>query len=360
MHLRKRANGHWQAMVKHRGKQYTVTRRTRREALAAGNTLEADLLGVSGDVWRSPTVVAICRERLRTGGYSPTLAAEYRRAVDRIPDDLARLAIEAVRVSDVEAAYAKLTADGVGVYGIRRVHELLRASFAEAARLGVLKTSPMVNVRPPKKPDRDVHPPTPDQVRRILAAAHGPAHVALLLASQTGLRRGEIVALRWDAVDLKNARLSIVRSLAYTPTAGVHERQTKTGRKGQRTVSLAADVAAVLRAWKVEQHEAALANMLDRPKWVITDVAGAHPWRPDRLTHEFDAARRRAGVTGVRLHDLRHYVATQLLAAGVPPSRVAAMLGHTSTTTTESVYRHWIPGEDADLADQIGRITRGG
>jgi len=64
-------------------------------------------------------------------------------------------------------------------------------------------------------------------------------------------------------------------------------------------------------------------------------------------------------VRGVRLHDLRHYVATQLLSAGVRPSRVAAMLGHTSTATTESVYRHWIPGEDADLAAMMSTITVG-
>ena len=360
MYVRKLDSGNWQAVVKHLGARRSVTRPTRRGAKEAGARLELVLAGQSGAIWQRPTVAEACEERLRTAAWSPTLAAQYRIAVARIPTRLANTHLEQVNVVNVEHAYNELLAAGVGAYGVRRIHELLRSTLAEAVRVGALTSSPMPAVRAPVKPPRQIRPPTPEQVRTILSALTGPARVAVVVAAHTGLRRGEVVALRWGDIDLAAGRISVTRSHAYTPTAGVHERPTKTGQKGQRVVSISADIVAMLRSWKVEQCESAIANMLGTPTWVVSDLAGSRPWRPDRLTHTFADTTRTLGLPGIRLHDLRHYVATQLLSAGIPVDRVAAMLGHTTTTTTEQTYRHWIPGEDADLADLLNHITQTG
>ena len=153
--------------------------------------------------------------------------------------------------------------------------------------------------------------------------------------------------------------VAIRRSHAYAPSVGVHERPTKTGRRGHRTVSLSPQATAALRAWRTAQLEAALAGELPHPVWVVSADGGATPVRPDQLSRLFINAREDAGVEGVRLHDLRHYVGTRLLSAGVPVQRVAGLLGHTSISTTMNVYRHWIPGEHQDLADLMGQITDG-
>lgn len=84
--------------------------------------------------------------------------------------------------------------------------------------------------------------------------------------------------------------------------------------------------------------------------------AGTEPVKPKHLTRTFGRIRNAAGVTGVRLHDLRHFNATQLLANAVPPDIVAYRLGHASIKTTIDTYRSWIPGTDHGAADTIAAI----
>lgn len=80
------------------------------------------------------------------------------------------------------------------------------------------------------------------------------------------------------------------------------------------------------------------------------------PWRPDGVTARFVKLREREGLPGVRLHDLRHFVATRMLAAGVPVTTVAGRLGHANTSTTLNVYAHFVESSDRDAADALGRL----
>jgi integrase len=212
----------------------------------------------------------------------------------------------------------------------------------------------MSSVRPPAIPDSDVRPPSPAHAAAVIGAATRTVErLALHLAASTGARRGELVALQW--ADLDGDSLAIRRSLAYTKASGVHERPTKTGRRGQRVVTVDAMTVRMLSTWRAEQAERALANGIT-PVWVLSDDAGLSPWRPDRLTHVHGRAAEAAGVTGHRLHDLRHFHATQLLAAGVAPWIVAHRLGHANVNTTLRLYAHWIPGTDQAAADIIGSV----
>lgn len=90
---------------------------------------------------------------------------------------------------------------------------------------------------------------------------------------------------------------------------------------------------------------------------LFTDTAdGSRPWRPDSATQAFTRLRDRAGLRGVRLHDLRHAVATRLIRAGVDVRTVAGRLGHASAATTLRVYSHFVPAADREAADLLGRM----
>jgi integrase len=85
-------------------------------------------------------------------------------------------------------------------------------------------------------------------------------------------------------------------------------------------------------------------------------IDGSSPWHPDSTSRAFRNICKQAGVTGIRLHDLRHYVATRLLAAGVDVRTVAGRLGHRNPSTTLNVYSHFVPETDQEAAETLGRI----
>ena len=173
--------------------------------------------------------------------------------------------------------------------------------------------------------------------------------MCLRLAAATGARRGEVVAIRW--VDLKGSRLTIRRSLVESE-GQLFERRTKTGSKGHRTIAVDAETMRAIDALRVRQRAIAKEHELPEPVYVFSFDAGVTPWRPDYVSLAYGRLSRRE----YRLHDLRHYHATQLLAAGVPVTTVSKRLGHTSTAVTLNTYGHWLPEQDRDAADIIGRL----
>jgi integrase len=177
-------------------------------------------------------------------------------------------------------------------------------------------------------------------VRRILEAAEDPLHIALLLAASTGMRRGEVLGLRWTAIDgtKVHVNLSLQRvrgSLVFVPP--------KTDRS-RRTISLPPVTVDALKRWRKVQSERRLLlgeawNDLD----VVVDRGDGRPLDPAELSHGFARLCARTGLQGMRLHDLRHAFATQLLVAGVHPKVVSDALGHASTAFTMDVYSHVLP-----------------
>jgi len=159
----------------------------------------------------------------------------------------------------------------------------------------------------------------------------------------TGLRRGELLGLRWADVDLDGKRLTITRAL-IAPRYEMQFSEPKT-EAGRRTVALDDVTVAALRAHKRRQAEERLAC---GPGWgehpladdliVRDEVGGPHP--PMIFTQRFQKASRDAGVPQIRFHDLRHGCVTMLMEAGVPLPAIAQRVGHSSIATTGDIYSH--------------------
>jgi len=294
-------------------------------------------------------------------GLSPSTRADYRSAIRRhLPAPFMSTKLWRVRTHDLDQLYTSLTAADVGDDRIRRVHTILRCAFAQAVRWQWIARNPAIDASPPSPGRRAITPPAPDELRRLLAAADaaGDFGVYLRLSAHLGARRGEVCALRWGDVDLDRGEVTIRRALVDGGRGvGVVVKGTKTDR--ERTLALDRRVVALLRAHQLVCAERALAvgvRLGPDSHLFSADAGGVVPRRPDAMTHEFATVRSAAGVEGVRLHDLRHFMITQLLAAGTDLRTVAGRAGHRRTSTTLDLYSAFLPASDRAAAERMGEL----
>jgi len=259
-----------------------------------------------------------------------------------------------VTTADLDRFYRSLLEPGGpgGPYApatIRRIHGIVRSALTQGVRWGWLALNPALDASPPRVRARVLSPPSPDELVRLLqfAEATDPDLAAFIwLASSTGARRGELVAMRRSDVDLESATVTVERGIVIA-NREVIEQGTKTHQV--RHVALDSSTIEVLRSHFGRQDERASAcgTSISRSAFVFShDVECAAPWRPDSTSRAFRQLCHEVGISGIRLHDLRHYVATRLLAAGIDVRTVAERLGHRNASTTLNVYAHFVPGMD--------------
>ena len=175
----------------------------------------------------------------------------------------------------------------------------------------------------------------------------------------TRVKGCDIHYLRWGDVDLGAATVRIERSVSATKSEGVTIRPTKTGRV--RLVSLttrAVDALFSQRA-RAEQTARVRGRQLELGDQIFTnDPDARRPWRPELVTRRWERLRATSGPSHMRIHDLRHFVATELLTAGIDVRTVANRLGHARTSTTLDIYWAWVPARDRDAAHHIEAILR--
>jgi integrase len=173
----------------------------------------------------------------------------------------------------------------------------------------------------------------------------------------TGARRGEVCGLRWSDVDDDMASTVTIRRSVASVAGGTVVKETKTRAARRIAVDPETMEALAQRRNRAEELAEACRMPFKSDGFVFTsDPDGSRPLHPDTITGGFQRLRQRAGLDGVRLHDLRHLHATQLLAAGVPVRTVSGRLGHANAATTLNVYGHFLEASDRQAADVIGGL----
>lgn len=236
---------------------------------------------------------------------------------------------------------------------------VLRKAMDDAVIDRIVEVNPVVGTKRPKtvKPHHTVW--SSAELRRFLTATEGKPFSALwVLAAGTGMRRGELLALRWSQVDLEagvvvveRSVTSINRELHYVTTKN-HER---------REVPIDSRTTAQLRAWRKRQTAERLAwgaAYKDSEGLVFTWENGA-PVSGDYVTKQFVRAQRLADVPRITLHEVRHTHASILLREGVPVHVVSARLGHKDASVTLNVYAHHIPEDSTRVLDVFSRAVWG-
>ena len=196
-------------------------------------------------------------------------------------------------------------------------------------------------------------------VNRLLTSAEGSRYRdVFLIALYTGLRRSEVLGLRWDNVDLEHRRLYIVAGLHSLTGQGQVLLPTKTTRS-RRPVPFTDEVADVLRQVRGTQimQKAELGPAWQDNGFVFTRPGG-RPLDPAKVTNGFAEVMKRAGLPGVRLHDLRHTHASLMLQAGVHAKVVSERLGHASVGITLDTYSHVLPGVQEEAAERFSELLR--
>jgi integrase len=167
------------------------------------------------------------------------------------------------------------------------------------------------------------------------------------LAAATGMRRSELLGLRWDDIDLAAGTIAVNRGLVAVAYE-LHESRGKT-RNSRRPINLGPTTVAVLRAWRAWQEAELAAVGAPESAWVFAQPDG-RPVHPHAISQAFERIATRAGVSVIRLHDVRHTHATLLIKAAVPAKVVSERLGHATAAFTIETYQHVMPGMQADAA----------
>jgi integrase len=203
---------------------------------------------------------------------------------------------------------------------------------------------------------------TPEQVQTLLCAVQGDRlHALYVLAVSTGMRQGELLALRWRDVDLAGSALAVRATLQRTKEEGYVLRTPKT-KQSQRRITLGAVASAALRTHRARQAEERLAvgSEWDASLDLVFPNTLGRPMDATNLLHyHFYPLLKRAGLPRTRFHDLRHTAATLLLGRGVNPKIVSEMLGHASISITLDVYSHVLPDMQAHAAREMDAVLNG-
>ncbi|MFJ3924154.1 tyrosine-type recombinase/integrase [Streptomyces sp. NPDC090022] len=221
------------------------------------------------------------------------------------------------------------------------IHSVLKSALEHAVREEEIPRNVARNVRTGTPRPRRFEPLTADEARQLLTTAQGHRlHALFELALHTGLRKGELLGLRWEDLDLGAGTAAIRRTLQRTTAGGLTTLPTKT-RASERRIALPARCLQSLKLHhEQQQRERAAAGIAwQRSGHVFTTVQGG-PIDPTNLTRAFTTLLRKAGLRRIRFHDLRHSAATLLLEQGVELVVIKELLGHAHIGVTATVYAH--------------------
>jgi integrase len=267
---------------------------------------------------------------------------------------------------DISQAYARALQsgrrDGQGGLSPRTVHHMHRvlySALSQAERWKLIGRNPAALLEKRDRPKIDrkavttIDAPTAAQV--IDAARERRIFIPLVLATLCGLRRGEITALRWKAVDLDRGQMAVVASTEQLDSGPIREKEAKSGKA--RTIALPQMAVEELRRWRVAQAEELLQLGLrtDDSCHVVTKPDG-EPIQPRSLTHAMSKFLEEWDMT---LHRLRHSHASHMLAANVHPKIVQERLGHSSIGVTIDIYSHLLPNMQSEAAAAVDAALRG-
>jgi integrase len=257
---------------------------------------------------------------------------------------LGGLKLKKLNSAHVQSFYRDRLDTGLSASTVHKMHDILRRGLAQAAKWYLVPRNVADTVKPPRPAPKEVHALSVNETRRLLEAAGGDRLEALYtLAVHTGMRQGEMLALRWQDVDLENAVLSVRRTLTRSGGKVVFgEPKTK---KSRRSIRLTPQAVEALRSHLDRQLRdmEILGDRYQDQGLVFTTNTGA-PINPSNLRQRsFAPLLKRAGLPHMRFHDLRHTCATLLLSRGVHPKFVQELLGHATIAITLDTYSHVMP-----------------
>src|SRR3712207_459654 len=258
---------------------------------------------------------------------------------------LGRIKLKKLAPVHVQGFYQDRLVAGLAPASVNKLHAILPKALDQAVTWNMIPRNPTEGIRAPRPTPKEMHPLSADETRKLLEAARGDKLEALyVLAIHTGMRQGELLALKWSDVDLENAVISVRRTLMKSGGCLLlGEPKTK---KSRRTIQLTEEAVRALREHLARQveHIQRLGDLYRDEGLIFASEVGTLINPTNLRQRSFASLLKRAGLPKIRFHDLRHTCATLLLSRNVHPKFVQELLGHANIASTLDTYSHVIPG----------------
>lgn len=266
-----------------------------------------------------------------------------------------------ITTEDLDAFYS-LKIDGeYSTSTIRKMHQLLNQAFQQAVKWKKISANPVAESTPPSVKSEEMKIWSLDEINSFLKHCKNEKHyITFLLAIYTGMRRGEVLGLKWSDIDFDKKIINVQRSLGYIPKKEYILTSVKT-KTSRRQIPIPEKIVKELLLQKEGQNDLQLrlGEAYQNLDLVICTETGT-PQDPRNLIRVFKRLCKSAKVTPIRFHDIRHTHASILISEGVDIVRVAKRLGHANPKITLGIYSHLVPNEDNDVAEIFDEAVQKG
>lgn len=263
------------------------------------------------------------------------------------------ITMDKITTLDIQKFLNKKKVDGLSSEYIKKMYNILHGSFEKAVVWGLIQKNIVSAAEPPRSESKDINTWNIEQASSFLEHTKGEFfHIAYVIAIYTGMRKGEILGLRWKDIDMEASRLSI-RQTIYRTRVGLIFQEPKT-KSSKRVVALPDIVIQSLKKQKHEQNKWKIQlgpAFLDHDL-VVTNYEGK-PVDPRNLTRHFTKMIKECELPKIRFHDLRHTHATIMLQLGEHPKVVSERLGHSRVAITMDTYSHVTPDMQKEASDKF-------
>lgn len=378
-HLEKRSKSSWTIVIELgrdpvTGKRKRITKSVKCNSKKAKKIMHEMLHEIETGTFVKPTELTVAeylKQWLKNyceTNLAPSTFASYKMIIEKhlIPN-IGGIKLPDLQPMHLQSYYTKALkkgrANGKGGLSPRTVeyhHRVLREALNHAVKWQIIKRNVADAVNPPKQRKPEIKVLDREEVKKLLLVASEQSqedYEIIYTAIYTGMRRGEIIALRWQDVDLEKGVAQIRRSMLRLPDQGYVFREPKT-KRARRQIALPQSVVEIFKSIKKRQAK----NRLQSGGKYKTEYdlvfcrEDGEPLDPDTVSHRFKDIAKKAGFTELRFHDLRHTHATLLLKEGVHPKVVQERLGHKTITLTLDTYSHVLPGLQEEAAKKLENI----
>jgi integrase len=301
------------------------------------------------DHWLSDSVRGTVRES--------TFSRDKYLVANHIKPALGRLKLKNLNAMHLQRLYRDRLDSGLSGSTVQKVHHALHKALSQAVRWSLIPRNPASAVKAPAASAKEMHPLSAYEARQLLDAARGDRLEALyVLAVHTGMRRGELLGLKWGDVDLENATVRVRRTLTRIANGRRLALGPPKNKKSQRTVRLTERAVEALRSHLDRQlaEIEALGDLYKDQGLVFTTEAGTLINPSNLRQRSLTPLLNRAGMAQITFHDLRHTCASLLFQRNVHPKFVQELLGHASVAITLDTYSHMLPGMGGEAAHAMG------
>lgn len=267
----------------------------------------------------------------------------------------------------LQKLYSDKLKEGCSAVTVIAIHNLLHKALDNAVRWELVAQNVCKKVSPPRRVRPEMKSLTPDQVQKLLEAARGhPQEALFILALSTGMRRGELLGLKWQDINFTEGTLQVRRVLSRVPTKMVEqigqryiEAEPKTP-KSRRSIALAAvglDALKLHRERQLKMREKA-AEAWEDHDYVFCTPTGKYLTPGHNALVQLKMLLEKAGLPDIRFHDLRHSAASMLLSMGTHPKVVQELLGHSQISMTMDIYSHVLPSMQREAMSKLDAVLR--